>query len=355
MADIYTLETLAERCKRDKALGSKIGFTCGAFDLLHAGHVDYLHRAKELCDILIVAVNTDASIRRYKSLLRPVVSQDQRAMVVAALADVDAVILMDDQRPAHILEVLKPDLYIKGGDYQASELRSAPLVESYGGRCVVIPIAQQISSTTIIRRIVEISNYSEEHTGHRTPGGGLVFLDRDGTLIENVPYIRDASRVRLRPGVIEGLRKLQEAGLTLVVVTNQQGIGLGYLEIDDFIRVNSEMLRQMGKAGIRIARIYFCPHSYADQCDCRKPGAALLEEALRYFGNAPGECYLIGDSSADLEAAERVGCLGVGVGAEGGLSFARAVKIILTAHRSRNLGQVLATSGELPWRNDVSL
>ena len=335
MGFLYNLDTLAERCRREKQAGNKIGFTCGAFDILHAGHADYLHRAKALCDVLIVAVNTDASIQRYKSLLRPVIPQDQRSAVVAALADVDAVILMDDARPTRLLETLKPDLYIKGGDYQVTQLRSAPLVESYGGKCMVIPIAHATSTTAILHKIAAISTYA---TGHqpRVSTTGLMFLDRDGTLIENVPYLRDPNRVKLLPGVLEGLRSLQDAGLTLIIVTNQQGIGLGYLQVEDFIRVNAELLRQLGQAGIRIARIYFCPHSLADRCDCRKPAIGLLEDALRYFDRQPRDCYLIGDSPADMEAAHRAGCLGLQVGMETGLSFAAAVEIIRAVVQSRN-------------------
>jgi rfaE bifunctional protein nucleotidyltransferase chain/domain len=342
MATIYAIGALREWCTQEKALGHKIGFTCGAFDLLHAGHVDYLRSAKALCNRLIVAVNTDSSIQRYKSVLRPIVCETQRASVVAALGDVDAVILMDDQRPAKLLSILEPDLYIKGGDYVASQLRSAAIVESYGGKCIVIPVMHHVSTTSIVRRIAELALYAESEKIEPLQGAGLVFLDRDGTLIENVPYLKDPSKVRLRPGIIEGLRRLQEAGLLLVIVTNQQGIGLGYLDAQDFFRVNSEMLRQLGQAGIRIARIYFCPHSYAEQCECRKPGVRLFQEALSYYGREARDCSLIGDSLTDLQAAERLGCRGMLVSGDTGDSFAGAVQAILTALESRTESVLMA-------------
>ena len=111
--------------RRREAAGRRIGFTCGSFDLLHAGHVQYLGAAREFCDRLIVAVNSDASIFRYKSKLRPVVPERERMYVVAGLAAVDAVTLMDDDRPLSLLLRWKPDLYIKGGDYSPEALRSA--------------------------------------------------------------------------------------------------------------------------------------------------------------------------------------------------------------------------------------
>src|SRR5262245_45055596 len=102
----------------ERAKGKRIGFTCGAFDLLHAGHVQYLAAARALCDVLIAAVNSDESVRRYKNSLRPVNPQEQRIYVLAGLASVDAVTLMEDDRPLRLLERWKPDLYIKGGDYR---------------------------------------------------------------------------------------------------------------------------------------------------------------------------------------------------------------------------------------------
>src|SRR5215472_7914093 len=113
-----------EWIRGERAAGRRIGFTCGSFDILHAGHAQYLARAREQCDSLLVAVNSDASVRRYKNPLRPINTERERMYVVAALAAVDAVTLLEDDRPLNLLLRWKPDLYIKGGDYQSSSLRS---------------------------------------------------------------------------------------------------------------------------------------------------------------------------------------------------------------------------------------
>jgi histidinol-phosphate phosphatase family protein len=110
---------------------------------------------------------------------------------------------------------------------------------------------------------------------------------------------------------VEGLIRLQEAGLRLAIVTNQQGIGLGYYTIQDFIAVNRKLFRELGGHGIRIARVYFCPHSLDEQCSCRKPGSSMITRAMRDFGMPPERTFVIGDSDADMEAAQAAGCRAV--------------------------------------------
>jgi rfaE bifunctional protein nucleotidyltransferase chain/domain len=308
---IFDREALAAWVAGQRSSGRTIGLTCGAFDLLHAGHVEYLTRAHEYCERLIVAVNSDASIRSYKSPLRPVNKEVQRVYVVAGLAAVDAVTLMPETRPTVLLELLKPDIYIKGGDYIPEELKSKTMIESYGGRVVCIPLAFETSTSAILERAATIQLYAAVPELTREAEPRLAFLDRDGTLIRDVPFLHDPALVELMPGVLEGLKLLKDAGFTLVMVTNQQGIGLGYYTESDFIDVNRALFRKLAPAGIRISRIYYCPHSYADQCACRKPGSLLLKEALSYYGAAPERCYFIGDSAADCIAAQNAGCRSV--------------------------------------------
>ena len=132
----------------------KIGYTCGAFDLLHAGHVDYLARSRRHCDALLVAVNSDWSIRQYKNPHRPICSEQDRMRVVAALESVDAVTILDDLRPLAQIQRWKPDVYIKGGDYVTRRLRSAAAVTAYGGQVVTIPVSHDISTSQIVERIL---------------------------------------------------------------------------------------------------------------------------------------------------------------------------------------------------------
>jgi len=307
-AKILSLEQMDQWVAAEKAAGRRIGFTCGSFDLLHAGHVQYLAAARDLCDRLIVAVNSDASVSRYKNPLRPIVPERERMYVVAGLASVDAVTLLEDDRPLSLLLRWKPDLYIKGGDYQADELRSGEDVRAYGGKVEVIRPGFDTSSSKVIERIGTLATHAQPEAASAAQARGLVLLDRDGTLIRNIPFLHDPANVEILPGVIEGLLKLQAAGLQLAIVSNQQGIGLGYFTVQDFIAVNQAMLRELGARGIRISKIYFCPHSLAEQCACRKPAAGMLVRAMRDLKAAPEQTFLMGDSDEDMQAGAAAGC-----------------------------------------------
>src|ERR1700761_1058110 len=181
-AKIFDLEAVQAWVSAQRSGGSRIGFTCGAFDILHAGHVEYLSAARGICDALLVAVNSDASIRSYKSALRPINPQEHRLKGIAALEAVDAVILMEETRPARLIELLKPDVYVKGGDYAADSLQSKPLVESYGGEVMTVPIDSRISTTAILERAAQAELYQASAPRASSQEPRLVFLDRDGTL-----------------------------------------------------------------------------------------------------------------------------------------------------------------------------
>ncbi|HXH60989.1 MAG TPA: D-glycero-beta-D-manno-heptose 1-phosphate adenylyltransferase [Fimbriimonadaceae bacterium] len=132
--------------------GKTVVFTNGVFDVLHAGHVSLLERAKGLGDILVVGLNTDESARRLgKGSGRPVNALADRAAVVAALRAVDFVLAFDENTPVQLIERLRPDVHVKGGDYEAGSLPEAPTVRSYGGKVVVLPLLEGHSSTSILK------------------------------------------------------------------------------------------------------------------------------------------------------------------------------------------------------------
>src|SRR5512133_449984 len=192
---------------QERGAGHRIGFTCGSFDLMHPGHAQYLYLARQRCDRLLVAVNSDASVRRYKSPLRPINPEQERMYMVAALESVDGVTILDEDRPLSLLLRWKPDLYLKGGDYEASALRSAKAVEEYGGSAAVIASEFGTSTSAILERIAALAAHTELKAPASEPPPGLALLDRDGTLIRDVPFLNDAERVELLPGVGEGLKE----------------------------------------------------------------------------------------------------------------------------------------------------
>jgi D-beta-D-heptose 7-phosphate kinase/D-beta-D-heptose 1-phosphate adenosyltransferase len=131
----------------------KIGFTNGCFDLLHPGHVRLLSEARRQCDRLIVGLNTDASVRRLKGPERPVQSELARAIVLASLTAVDAVVLFDEDTPLSLIEAVAPDRLIKGADYTLDQVVGGEFVRSRGGEVVLIPLQEGQSTTRLIGRM----------------------------------------------------------------------------------------------------------------------------------------------------------------------------------------------------------
>jgi len=132
---------------------SCIVFTNGCFDLLHPGHIDYLERARSLGDRLIIGINDDASISRLKGTKRPINNLADRAVMLAALHCVDLVVSFSEDTPFHLIDAMKPDILVKGGDYLADDIVGADIVRATGGCVIVMPFLEGHSSTKLIQRI----------------------------------------------------------------------------------------------------------------------------------------------------------------------------------------------------------
>lgn len=138
--------------------GFKVGFTNGCFDLLHPGHVSLLRQASNACDRLVVALNSDASVKRLKGEARPIQNEAARATVLASLAHVDQCVLFDADTPIDLITLLKPDVLIKGADYTVDQVVGAPEVQSWGGRIVIVELEDGFSTTATIARMTENNN-----------------------------------------------------------------------------------------------------------------------------------------------------------------------------------------------------
>lgn len=153
----------------ERASGRSIVFTNGVFDILHAGHVQFLRQAKALGDVLIVGVNSDSSARRLKGANRPITNERDRIALVAALDMVDHVVLFTEDTPTELIRTLRPHIHVKGGDYAHEALPEAEAVQAGGGHVVILPLAGSMSTSEIINRIVALA--SHEHNSI-TPLGG---------------------------------------------------------------------------------------------------------------------------------------------------------------------------------------
>ena len=151
---IHTETALVDRVDTLRQQGTTIVFTNGCFDLLHAGHVAYLEAARALGDILVVAVNSDRSVRALKGETRPITPAGDRAIVLAALACVDYVVEFDDDTAERLVQRLQPGIYVKGGDYARDEPVEAAVVRTYGGNVRILPFTSGYSTTDLVQRII---------------------------------------------------------------------------------------------------------------------------------------------------------------------------------------------------------
>jgi D-beta-D-heptose 7-phosphate kinase/D-beta-D-heptose 1-phosphate adenosyltransferase len=154
-ASILTLEEAILRFGREKRAGRRVIFTNGCFDLLHPGHLRGFDLARELGDVLIVGLNSDASVRQLKGPGRPVIPEHERAEILAALESVDAVVVFDELTPREVISRLLPDVLVKGGDWPGDQIVGREEVEAAGGRVVSVPLVPGYSTSAILQKIRE--------------------------------------------------------------------------------------------------------------------------------------------------------------------------------------------------------
>jgi len=155
MGMIVSREALQQELAARRMRGERIVFTNGCFDILHLGHVRYLREARSLGDVLVVGLNSDASVRMLKGPDRPIVPQSERAEMLCHLRWVDYVCIFDEMRPNALIEVVQPHIHVKGGDYRPEDLPEAEVVRQYGGQMVILPLVEGRSTTNIIGRILD--------------------------------------------------------------------------------------------------------------------------------------------------------------------------------------------------------
>ena len=153
---IVSKSELKDIVKKLKAEGKKVVSTSGCFDILHAGHVTYLEAAKEKGDVLIVLLNSDSSVRRLKGEQRPIVPENERAIVLAGLESVDYICIFDEDTPCSVVEEIQPDTVIKGGDYQGKWISEMDSVATYGGSVEYVQLVDGCSTTNIVNKVIDV-------------------------------------------------------------------------------------------------------------------------------------------------------------------------------------------------------
>lgn len=291
--------------KRIEKLPRPLVMTNGVFDVLHRGHVSYLHSAAELGASMLVAVNSDASARLLgKGPDRPLNLADDRAYVLAGLESVDLITFFDTRTPVELIKVVRPDIYVKGGDYEMGALEETRVMRSWGGESVAIPFVDGFSTTSLVSRI-------------RQPQTALrkaAFLDRDGVINIDKAYVHRWEDFEFFPGAIDGMKKLQDAGYALVIVTNQSGLARGYYTEDEYQELTESLRLYLANHSVLLTGIYYCPHhpkgrvpAISIDCNCRKPAPGMLLQAANDLGLSLPNSIMIGDKPSDIQAARAAG------------------------------------------------
>ncbi|HYR26776.1 MAG TPA: D-glycero-beta-D-manno-heptose 1,7-bisphosphate 7-phosphatase [Aquabacterium sp.] len=294
-----------DAAQRVAALPKPVVFTNGVFDVLHRGHVNYLHEARALGGSLVVAVNSDASARMLgKGPDRPLNKAEDRAAVLAGLASVSLVTFFDERTPVELIKEVRPDLYVKGGDYDMETLEETRVVRSWGGDAVAISFVDGYSTTSLVKRI----------RAGESAGRKAAFLDRDGVINLDRAYVHRWDEFEFVPGAVEAMRRLREAGYTLVVVTNQSGLARGMYTEAQYQALTAQMRQVLAEAGAEVAGVYHCPHhpkgkvpELAVDCDCRKPEPGMILQAAQDLGLSLADSIMVGDKPSDIQAARAAG------------------------------------------------
>ncbi len=299
-------------------LPKPVVFTNGVFDVLHRGHVSYLHAARQLGGSLVVAVNSDASARMLgKGPDRPLNKDIDRAAVLAGLASVSLVTFFDERTPVELIQEVRPDLYVKGGDYDMEALEETRLVRSWGGEALAIPFVDGFSTTSLVQRIragQAADAVAAQHPSALISPRKAAFLDRDGVINLDRAYVHRWDEFEFVPGAVDAMRRLREAGYVLIVVTNQSGLARGMYTEAQFQELTRRMREALAAAGADVEAVYHCPHhpkgkvpELAVDCDCRKPEPGMILQAAREHGLSLADSFMVGDKPSDIEAARAAG------------------------------------------------
>ena len=158
--NLLSQRDMQKKVKQLQENGKKVVFTNGVFDILHIGHLTYLEEARGLGDVLIVGVNSDSSVKKNKGDKRPINPEKNRAEMLLGLKFVDFTVIFDEKTPENLLDLLKPDIHVKGGDYKKEDLPETEIVEKNGGEVKILSFVDNISTTEIINKIIDV--YSEK-------------------------------------------------------------------------------------------------------------------------------------------------------------------------------------------------
>jgi len=296
--------------------GRRIVTTNGVFDLVHVGHIRFLQFCKSQGDILMVGVNADSSVKQFKGDKRPILPDEDRAELVAALFCVDYVHVFSERTPETWLDIVKPAVHVKAGDYTLDREKESPktkvwerdVVEKNGGICCLAPLNQGKSTTAIISKIVDV------YGNLKTEKARAVFLDRDGTIIQDKGYMHKVEDLEFISGAVDALKKLSDSGFKLIVLSNQSGLARGVFTDVEYERFHQHFISYLAENGVKIDGVYMCPHhplgsreDISKDCMCRKPRPGMIISALKEHNIDLEKSFVVGDKTGDILLGNNIG------------------------------------------------
>lgn len=297
---LISLEDAKEMRKKENGTVVTIN---GSFDIVHVGHIYTIKQAKKQGDLLIVGLNSDKSIRSYKNGQGPIFNQSARAYLLSAIEDVDNIVYFDEPNPIKFLEAIRPDIHCNAASY-GQDCVEAKTVKKNGGKLYLIPDNMSDDKMTY-----STSNVIEQIIEHYKDKIKVVFLDRDGVVNVDTGYTHKIKDLQLTKNCIKGLNEFKGLGYKFIIITNQSGIARKYFQEEHMHEFNDALLALLMKGGIKIEKVYYCPHhpDLTGDCDCRKPRHGLFSKAKKEFNIDMLGSISIGDKDSDTIAAKNSG------------------------------------------------
>jgi glycerol-3-phosphate cytidylyltransferase len=291
---------IVEIATRLRKTGFRIVTTNGAFDLLHVGHVKMLQEAKNLGDILIVGVNSDSSVRRFKGPHRPVNSEKDRVAMLSALTYTDYITLFDELTPVALLDQIKPHIHVNSPEH-GYDCIEKEVVLRHGGEIYLSKLIEGFSTSALIERVTQV---------YARPMYKAIFLNPVDVFefgsLESGPQTLDFWLLASR---------FLQAGYQLVILANHPEIAMGFLTEEDIINQYEAVKSSVRLQGVELAGIYFCPHhpdgkldAYRLECTCRKPLPGLIEQAVANLDINLSRSFVVSTQPEDILMGRRINC-----------------------------------------------
>lgn len=290
---INTLQELIKALEEKRSNNFSIATINGTFDLLHEGHVDAITYADSQCEVLVVLVNSDRSVRLYKGPNRPKEDQLKRAQNIQDKFPLALIYIFSELNPLTILDKIKPDTHFIGPDWGSKTLEQ-DLVEKNGGQIKHLKKNYDISTTKILQ------NKGEHDITNRA-----IFLDRDGTIIVDKKYLNDINEIEFFPNIENLLLRFLKLGYQLFIVSNQSMVARNISTKKNAIEINDAVVRKLKNNGVQITQSYI-DFSHPDKpSSTRKPNTGFIEVAAEEYNLTLKDSWMIGDKESDVIFGKR--------------------------------------------------